>query len=190
MMRKLSVFNNVTLDGYFTDNNGDMSWAHENADDEWNQFTIENAKSSGGGTLLFGRVTYDMMVSFWPTPAAMEQMPDVAKAMNDLPKVVFSRTMDKPAWKNTTLVKDDIAGAVRKMKQEDGNDMVIMGSGTIIAQLAPEDLIDQYQIIVHPLALGAGRTIFDGIKKKLPLKLTGTRSFRNGNVLLNFDAGR
>jgi dihydrofolate reductase len=185
-MRKLGVFNNVTSDGYFTDKNGDMSWAHQNADEEWNKFTAENA--GGGGTLLFGRVTYDLMVSFWPTPAAMDQMPEVAKAMNNLPKVVFSRTMDKPTWNNTKLVKSDIAGAVRKMKEEDGDDMVIMGSGTIISQLAQAGLIDTYQIIVHPLVLGSGRTMFEGIKEKIPFKLTNTRAFRNGNVLMNYEA--
>ena len=89
-MRKLSVFNSVSLDGYFTDAKGDMSWAHK-SDPEFDAFTSENAK--GGGTLLFGRKTYEMMVSFWPTPAAMEQMPDVAKGMNSLEKIVFSRTL-------------------------------------------------------------------------------------------------
>ena len=187
-MRKLGVFNNVTLDGYFTDKNGDMSWAHQNADEEWNRFTAENA--GGGGTLLFGRVTYDLMVSFWPTPAAMDTMPEVAKAMNDLPKVVFSRTMDKPSWNNTRLVKDDLVGAVRRMKEEQGDDMVIMGSGTIVSQLAQAGLIDDYRIIVHPIVLGAGRTMFDGVKDKLPVKLTNTRSFRNGNVLLSYETER
>jgi len=86
------VFNSVTLDGYFTDKNSDMSWAHKN-DPEWNAFVADNAK--GGGTLLFGRITYELMASFWPTPAAMQMMPDVAKGMNSLPKVVFSRTLDK-----------------------------------------------------------------------------------------------
>ena len=185
-MRTLGVLNNVTLDGYFTDKNGDMSWAHQNADEEWNKFTSENA--SGGGTLLFGRVTSDLMASFWPTPMAMQQMPDVAKAMNNYRKVVFSRTMDHADWANTTRIKDDLIGAVRKLKEEDGEGMVIMGSGTIISQLAQEDLIDNYRIIVHPLVLGSGRTMFEGVSRTLDLKLTASRSFNNGNVLLSYDA--
>ena len=81
-MRKLIVFNNVTLDGYFADRNGDMSWAHRQ-DAEWNAFVGGNA--SGGGALLFGRVTYELMASFWPTPAAMERAPVVAEGMNNMP---------------------------------------------------------------------------------------------------------
>src|SRR6266487_2088532 len=104
-MRKLIVFNNITLDGYFTDKNNDMSWAHTN-DPEWNEFTSQNAK--GEAEFLFGRITYDMMASFWPTPFAMESFPDVARAMNEMPKVVFSKTMDKADWKNTKLVKGNL----------------------------------------------------------------------------------
>jgi dihydrofolate reductase len=132
-MRKLVVFNNVTLDGYFTDRNGDMSWAHKD-DPEWNAFAADNAK--GGGTLLFGRITYEMMASWWPTPQAMKSMPAVAERMNNLPKVVFSRTLDKASWNNTKLVKEDIAAEVRRMKKEPGEGMAIMGSGSIVSQLA------------------------------------------------------
>ena len=183
-MRKLSVFNNVTLDGYFTDSHGDMSWAHKN-DPEWNSFTAENA--SGGGVLLFGRITYDLMASFWPTKQALEMMPIVAEQMNNLPKVVFSRTMDKPSWKNTRLVKNNIAAEVRTMKDESGPDMVIMGSGTIVSQLTQGGLIDEYQIVVHPLILGSGRTMFEGIKDKVALKRTRSRTFDNGNVFVCYE---
>src|SRR5881296_3727018 len=161
-MRRLVVFNNVTLDGYFTDSNNDMSWAHKNADEEWNRFTAENA--SGGGVLLFGRKTYDLMVSFWPTKQAYEMMPTVAEQMNELPKVVFSRSMDKASWNNTKLIKDNIADEVRKMKNESGDNMVIMGSGSIVSQLTQEGLIDEYEFVVHPLILGSGRTMFEGVK--------------------------
>ena len=183
-MPRLIVFNSVSLDGYFTDQNSDMSWAHKN-DPEWNAFTSENAR--GGGTLLFGRKTYEMMVSFWPTPAAKEQMPDVAEGMNNMPKVVFSRTMDKATWKNTKLVKGDPAAEVRKMKKGSGGDMVILGSGTIVSQLAQAGVIDEYQLIVNPIVLGAGRTMFEGVKNKLNLKRTKTRNFANGNALLCYE---
>ena len=183
-MRKLSVFNSVTLDGYFTDKNGDMSWAHQ-ADSEWNAFVAENA--SGGGMLLFGRITYEMMASFWPSPAAFEQMPEVAEGMNNSPKIVFSRTMDKATWKNTTVVSGDIAAAVRKLKEEPGEPMVILGSGTIVSQLTQAGLIDEYQIALNPIVLGSGRTMFDGVKDKLRLKRTESRSFGNGNVFLCYE---
>ena len=184
-MRKLVVFNHVSLDGYFTDANGDMSFAHQdNQDAEWEAFVAGNA--SGGGMLLLGRITYELMASFWPTPLAAENMPVVAEQMNNLPKVVFSRTLDKASWNNTKLVTDDLPGEIRKMKKESGEDMVILGSGSIVSQLTQHGLIDEYQIIVNSVALGKGRTMFDGIKEKVPLKLTNSRTFGNGNVLLYY----
>jgi dihydrofolate reductase len=183
-MRKLAVFNNVTLDGYFTDVHGDMSWAH--ADDaEWTAFAAENA--SGGGVLLLGRITYELMASYWPTPAALTTAPAVAEGMNRMQKVVFSRTLKKASWQNTTLVTGDIVAAVRKLKSEAGPGMAILGSGSIVSQLAQAGLIDEYQIVVHPVVLGRGKTMFDGIKKRLSLRLTKTRVFGNGNVVLWYE---
>jgi dihydrofolate reductase len=183
-MRKIIVFNNISLDGYFTDQNNDMNWAHRD-DPEFNAFTAENA--SGEGMLLFGRKTYDLMASFWPTPQAAQMMPEVAAGMNRMPKVVFSRAMDKATWNNTTLVKSDPAGAVRKMKNEPGPDMVIFGSGSIVSLLAGHGLIDEYQFVVVPIVLGAGRTMFEGLKNRVNLKLTKTRIFGNGNVFLCYE---
>ena len=188
-MRKLIVFNSVTLDGYFTDAKGDMSWAYNpNKDEEWDAFVAGNAK--GGGALLFGRITYDLMVSYWPTPNAIKNNPSVAEGMNRAPKVVFSRILDKVSWNNTKLVKGDLVAEIRKMKQEPGEGLAILGSGSIVAQLAPAGLIDEYQIVVVPVVLGKGRTLFDGIEKKLTLKQIKTRTFRNGNVLLCYEPVR
>ena len=185
-MRKLAVFNHLSLDGYFVDMNGSMSWAKSGTKDaEWNAFVAENAK--GDGLLLFGRVTYELMASFWPTPMADQHDPVVAERMNKLPKVVFSKTLDKASWSNTRLVKGDMVAEIRKMKKEPGEDMVILGSGSIVSQLAQEGLIDAYQVVVNPIVLGKGRTMFDGVKEKLNLKLTKTRAFGNGNVFLCYE---
>jgi dihydrofolate reductase len=181
-MRKLMVFNSVTADGYFTDKNNDMSWAHRPSDPEWDEFVAGNAQS--GGELLFGRVTYEMMASFWPSDVAKKQFPTVAEGMNSSPKVVFSRTLNNVSWENTRLIKGNLADEVRKLKEEPGDHLVIMGSGSIISQLALEKVIDEYQMVVNPIVLGAGRTMFDGGKGKLKLKLTSSRTFHNGNVLL------
>jgi len=186
-MRKLSVFNSVSSDGYFTDANGDMSWAHK-SDPEFNAFTSENAK--GGGTLLFGRKTYEMMASFWPTPAAMEQMPDVAKGMNSLEKIVFSRTLQEVTWNNTRLVKSGLVDEVKKLKNSNGDDMVIMGSGTIVSQLSQHRLIDEYQIVLNPIILGRGRTLFEGLTERISLKRTNSRTFQNGNVFLCYELAK
>jgi len=183
-MRKLLAFNSVSLDGYFVDARGDMRWAHHSADPEWNDFTAGNA--SGGGTLVFGRVTYQMMASYWPSPMAIQNDPVVAERMNALPKVVFSRTLREATWRNTTLVKDDMIAAMRRMKGEPGTGMAIFGSGTVTAQLAQAGLIDEFQFVVVPIVLGGGRTLFDGIAKPLKLNRTGVRSFANGNVVLSY----
>lgn len=188
-MARLLVFNSVSLDGYFTDANNDMSWAHKDPNDaEWNAFVGENASggAAGGGAMLFGRITYEQMAGFWPTPQAMEMMPEVAKGMNSMTKIVFSRSMKKAEWSNTKLVKGDLEAEVRKLKKGD-QDIVIMGSGTIVSQLTQARLIDTYQLVVVPIVLGKGRTMFEGIKDRLTLKRTNTRNFRNGNVVLSYE---
>jgi len=183
-MARLMVFNHVSLDGYFVDAHNQMSWAKNHSDDEWNSFVTENAK--GGGVLVFGRVTYEMMASFWPTEAALQSMPEVAQQMNSLPKVVFSRTLNKPTWNNTKLIKDNLIDEVRRMKQGNGNGMVIMGSGTIVSQLTQANLIDEFQVVVNPVILGKGRTMFEGDDLR-QLKLTKSRAFKNGNVYVCYE---
>jgi dihydrofolate reductase len=185
-MPKLIVFNTITVDGYFTDKNNDMSWAHQGeADPEFDEFVAGN--SSGGGVLVFGRKTYELMASFWPTPAAAEQMPVVAEGMNRREKVVFSRTLEEASWSNTRLVKGDLVEEIRRMKSEPGEGLAILGSGSLVAQLAEAGLIDEYQMVVFPLALGAGRTMFEGMNRKVPLRLTKSRVFRNGRAFLVYE---
>jgi dihydrofolate reductase len=185
-MPRLTVFNSTSVDGYFSDANGDMSFAHNASQDpEWDAFVAGNAR--GGGTLLLGRVTYQLMAGFWPTPLAAGRMPVVAERMNNLPKVVFSRTLDKASWANTTLVRSDMAGAIRRMKESPGPDMTILGSGSIVSQLASHGLIDEYQIVVIPVTLGSGRTMFEGVAAMMRLRLMRTRAFANGNVLVCYE---
>ena len=133
-MRRLIVFNHTTLDGYFVSAEGDFRWASKGNDDpEYAAFVAENA--SAGGELVFGRVTYAMMASYWPTPMAHQNLPEVAKGMNRMGKVVFSRTLEKAEWNNTRLIKGDLIAEVRKLKkEEDGPGMAILGSGSIVAQ--------------------------------------------------------
>jgi len=182
-MPSLVVFNQVSLDGFIADANGDMSWAHKQ-DTEWNDFVAGNA--SGESRMLFGRFTYEMMAGWWPTPQARAAMPAVAERMNSSPKVVFSRSLKAATWNNTRLVATDMAGEVRRLKREAGPDMVIMGSGSIVAQLADEGLVDQFMIVVNPVVLGGGKPMFSAASKRLSFKQTGTRAFGNGNVLLNY----
>ena len=186
--RSLSAFMQVSLDGYYCDPRGDMSFAHKPPDDtEWQTFVTGDA--AGGGMLLFGRVTYEMMAAWWPTPMAAQAMPEVAARMNEMPKVVCSRTLRSADWQNTTLVRDDLVGTIRRMKSDAGPDIAILGSGSIVSQLADAGLIDTLQVVVNPVALGAGKSFLSGITRRLDFTLTKTRVFKNGSVVLWY-AGR
>jgi dihydrofolate reductase len=180
MTRTLSVFNSISLDGYFTDGTPDLSWAHD-ADPEWTKFTTENA--GGQAELVFGRKTYEMMAGFWPTKEAQQTLPEVARAMNGMRKNVFSRTLESAAWQNTRVAKGDLASEVRRLKSEPGPGLLIMGSGEIVKQLTQAQLIDSYQLVIVPVLLGSGRTLFEGVTDKPRLDLTKTRAFKNGNVV-------
>jgi len=182
-MRKITAFNFITLDGYFEGLNHDISWHRHGAEE--NDYAAQKLQT--GNVLLFGRVTYEMMARYWPTPQAIEQEPTVAKAMNCAEKIVFSRTLQKPEWNNTRLLKDDIAEQMRAMKQTPGKDMTLLGSGSIVAQFTDQGLIDQYQILVDPVLLGAGTSLCKGIRHRPNLRLTTTRTFRSGSTLLCFE---
>jgi dihydrofolate reductase len=179
-MSKLSVFNLVTLDGYFAGEDGDISW--HNVDAEFQEYAQK--KFNLGNVLLFGRSTYELMANYWTSQDALKNDPIVAQGMNSSSKIVFSRTLNEVGWNNTRLVRDDMLGEVRKLKQLSGQDMTIQGSGSIVAQLSMAGLIDEYQILLNPVALGKGTTMFEGIKNRFALRLTGSRTFGNGNVLL------
>jgi len=187
-MRKLSVFESISTDGYFCDAKNDMSWAHRGPDPEFDGFTAENA--GGEATLLFGRVTYELMKSYWPTAQAQQKESDVAKGMNKLEKIVFSRTLKEPGWQNVKVVSGDPAGVVRELKQGAGPDLVLMGSGSIVSQLTQARLVDLYQFVVVPIVLGKGRTVFEGVRDRLNLKLTRSRPFNNGNVVLWYEPAK
>lgn len=185
-MRKLTVFNQVSIDGYFRTPTGDIGWMHEQREDpEFKDFIAGNA--SGGGVLVFGRKTYEMMAGFWQTPVAAQQFPVVAKQMNALPKIVFSKTLRQAAWNNTTLVAGDAVAEMRNLKQQSGESMVILGSGSIVAPLARAGLIDEYQFVVFPLILGDGVTMFAGIGKSVGLRLKSSRTFKNGIAFLVYE---
>ena len=181
-MRRLTVFNNVTADGFFAGEGGDISWFKGAMDAEFGAFVAGNA--TGGGQLLFGRITYDLMASYWPTPFAAENDPVIAKQMNSLSKVVFSRTLAAATWQNTKLASGDLISGVRRMKEGDGPGMTILGSGSIVSQLSQAGLIDEYQFVVNPVVIGSGMKMFAA---PLRLRLMKTRSFGNGNVVLWYE---
>jgi len=170
----------MTLNGFFEGPASDISW-HKHGTEE-NEYAVDALKS--GNTLLLGRVTYEMMASYWTTPPAMQNAPMVAEGMNNAAKIVFSRTLKSVEWKNSILVKENFTEEIRTMKHMPGRDMTILGSGSIVTQFAEEGLIDEYQIMVDPVVLGNGTPLFKGLKHTLDLKLIDSKTFKSGVVLL------
>src|SRR5688572_17823062 len=135
-MRHLSSFTFITLNGFYKDENNGIDW-HKHGEEE-EQFSKDSMRS--GSILLFGRLTYDLMAGWWPTEQAKQAMPDVAKGMNNAEKIVFSRNLKKADWENTKVISGDLIAEVNKLKQEALKDMVILGSGSIVAQLSDHKL--------------------------------------------------
>jgi dihydrofolate reductase len=181
-MRKVLLFMMVSVDGYFEDAEGTIDW--HNVDEDFNEFAIEQL--DGVDTLLFGRVTYELMASYWPTEGAIADDPEVAGRMNAKPKIVFSNSLEGADWEHTTLISGDAATELARLKQEPGGDMIIMGSSRLAASLGAAGLIDEYRIIVAPIALGDGRPVLGGMTERVPLQLAGARTFDSGNVLLTY----
>lgn len=176
------MFNMATLDGFFAGPNGELDW--HNVDEEFNEFAIEQLNSAGG--LVFGRVTFQMMASYWQTEAASKDDPIVAGKMNAMPKIVFSRTLERADWNNTRLVKGNLSEEVSRLGREPGQDLLLLGSADLASGLTPLGLIDEYRIMVNPVVLGSGKPLFKGAQKRMDLKLIKTKKFNNGNVLLYY----
>jgi len=182
----ISVFNHITIDGFFAGPKGEIDWFKTiQKDDEYDAFTHQQSKS--GATLVFGRTTYEMMKSYWPTPEAIKADPEMAEVMDNSPKVVFSKTLERveegPNWKNVRLLREIDRDEIANLKKQ--GDVVILGSGSIVQQFADLGLIDQYQLVVVPIVLGEGKQLFKDVRKK-ELHLGNSRAFRNGVVVLEY----
>jgi dihydrofolate reductase len=179
-MRKIVAYNFLTINGFFKGPNEDISW-HKHGEEE---ARYSEEMLGQDNMLLFGRKTYEQMVSFWPTPMAKEAFPKVAEGMNKAEKIVFSKKPFEAKWENTQVVSGDIVDQILRLKASPGKDMAILGSGTIINLLTDSGLIDEYQFMLDPMALPDGAPVFKGITQKLDLQLTGSRVFKSGVVLL------
>jgi dihydrofolate reductase len=185
-MRKIIAFTNISVDGFFAGPNGEIDW-FKGSDDEEKDFS--HAAVNQPATLIFGRTTYEMMAGYWPTPDAVRNDPVIARVMNNSPKIVFSKTMkpvkDGPVWKNVKVLHEINPEEIAKLKTQGGGNMVILGSGMIVQQLANLNLFDEFELMVHPLVLGAGKYLFNGISR-MKLKLLTTRTFGSGKVFLSY----
>lgn len=182
-MRKVIVANVISLDGFIAGPNGEIDWFANVPDKDFEAYAVNLLGSVD--TILFGRVTYELMASYWPTAAPATDDQRIIDAMNNHPKIVFSKTLNKVDWKNTRLVKGDLAEEVLKLKRQPGKDMVIYGSGTIVSALAQKGLIDDFRIFVVPIALGKGKSMFEG-STRIPLQLVETKSFGTGLMMLRY----
>jgi dihydrofolate reductase len=181
-MKKLIFFMMTSLDGFYEGPGHSIDW--HSVDEEFNEFA--NAQLNSVDVLLFGRVTYEGMAAYWPTAMAIKNDPVTAAAMNSKSKLVFSRTLSNAAWQNTRLVKNNIAQDVASLKVQPGKDLIIFGSSDLSVTLIEAGLIDEFRIMINPLALGNGKSLFKGLPGRLDLELIRTRTFKSGNVLLYY----
>ena len=185
-MRKVILSNLVTLDGFFAGPNGELDWFI--VDEEGKKDA--NDLLSKVDAILFGRVTYQLLADYWPAaatnPSTSKSDLEIADKMNNLPKIVFSKTLQEVKWNNSRLVKENIAEEISKMKQQPGKDMVIFGSGSIVTTFTQLGLIDEYRILVNPVVLGNGKPLFTGINDKQNLKLLKTKVLGSGIVILYY----
>ena len=177
-MRRLIVSNVMSLDGFFESKDKKLDWFI--VDEEFLAYAREMLRSVD--TIIFGRATYEHMAAYWPSAPRDE----IADAMNSLPKIVFSRTLDKAEWNNSRLVKRDAAEEMAKLKQQPGKDMVILGSAMLASALLQAGLIDEYRVILTPILLGAGNSMFEGIQDRIRLKLEKTKLLSSGVVVLYY----
>jgi dihydrofolate reductase len=185
-MRKIIMFNMVTVDGYFAGADGNIDW-HQ-VDDEFNSFAANFIIQCD--TAIFGRVTYDLFAGFWPTATNENSTPEnhtIAQTLNSMRKIVITHKELSSDWGHTEAWKDIDTGKIKELKKHDGKNIVIYGSGTIVQQLTKMGLIDEYHFMVAPVILGGGKSLFEGSGQK-QLKLSESKEFSSGNVLLKYSA--
>jgi dihydrofolate reductase len=182
-MGRISTYLQVSMDGYFAGPNGEIDWFKNQPDPEFEEFSLERAR--GSSTLLFGRTTYEMMASAWPSDEAHEGQPGMADVMAKSPKIVFSKSLrdveEGPRWQNVELRRDIDADDLRN----DDRHFTTLGSGSIVQQLTQLGVVDEYAFVVNPILLGSGKNAFAGIDTA-QLDLSEARSFKNGLVWLTY----
>lgn len=179
-MRKLIMWNVITLDGYFEGNqNWDLSFHEVVWGQELEKLSIEQLNSAD--YLVFGRVTYEGMAAYWT-----KEQGEIADLMNKIPKIVFSKTLKTADWNNTTLIKENASAEIRKLKEEGGKDMYIFGSANLSETFINDNLFDEYRIGIAPVILGSGRPLFAQRAASKNLSLVSTQQLSTGGVVLKY----
>ncbi|HEY7123036.1 MAG TPA: dihydrofolate reductase family protein [Ktedonobacterales bacterium] len=187
-MRKVIVTMWMTLDGFIAGPNGEMDWVAECFDEAMGKYEYEVV--SAADTLLLGRVTYESFAGSWPkvpdNPSASEGEKEYARKLNAMRKIVFSKTLEKADWNNSTLIKEITAEEIEHLKQQQGRDIVIYGSASIVQALTNLGVIDEYQLLVYPMVLGGGKPLFKDIAARVKLSLVKTEVPGSGVVRLYY----
>ena len=183
-MRKVVLFMSVSIDGFFEGPNRELDWQRVDED----LHTHFNELLAGMGAFLDGRVTYELMAAFWPTadsdPAAPKPVVEFARIWREMPKIVYSRTLERADW-NATIVPEVVVDEVLELKAQPGGDLVL-GGADLAATFLRHDLVDEIRLYVHPVLLGRGHRLFREADKTLDLDLVESRAFGNGVVLVRY----
>jgi dihydrofolate reductase len=181
-MRKIFWFEMASLDGYHETEQDSLDW--HNVDGDFHDFALAQLKESDA--LLFGRKTYEMMAAFWPAEAGLSADPEIAEAMNALPKVLVSGTLATADWAPVTIISRAVDAELARLKAQPGGDIALIGSSALAAHLLGAGLLDELRVMLNPVVLGHGHPLLEGASRT-QLSLTHVREFRSGNVLLTYE---
>lgn len=184
------------MDGYMVGPDEDISWVSDGFDSEM-QDDIAVDMSERSDLFVFGRVTFEIFAEYWPiavpydedddlAPSEGKEDPRIIRALNDFPKVVFSTTLEPPAWDNTRVVAGGLEDEIRRLKDESGKAINVQGSSSIVQALSRADLIDEYRLYVHPVLLGDGKPLFAGGHRRQDFELTQLKTYPNGVVAMSY----
>lgn len=180
-MRNVVLQMQVTADGFVCGPNDELEWVFESFDDELKAWTVEHVRKAG--VHIMGAKTYRDMASYWPNPEAIAPGEEMfAAPMNEIPKVVFSRTLTEAGWRDTRIARGDLREEIEALRREPGNEILAHGGASFAQSLAKLNLIDEYRLLTHPIAFGTGRALFSALETPLDLKLVSARAFPSGTV--------
>lgn len=184
-MRKLIMWNVITLDGYFEGTqNWDLAFHSKVWGEELQHFSLDQLYNAD--YLIFGRVTYEGMAAYWTSPDAASSEGEVTSLMNNIPKLVVSKTLKSATWNNSTILSDNVVDEIKKWKAQEGKDMYVFGSANLSETLIENDLFDEFRICIAPVILGAGRPLFkQGLSTK-QLSLLSFSPLKTGGVILKY----
>jgi dihydrofolate reductase len=181
-MRTLASFIFTSLDGFYEGPNAEIDWP--TVDEEFRDFAIRQLDEAE--TLCFGRATYDHMADYWPTEQAQANDPAIASRMNSKPKLAFSTGLDQADWPGTAIVGGDAVQLMKEVKAAPGGELLILGSAHLTASFAAAGVLDELRIMVCPIVLGQGHSLFEDLQSRVALTLLNLKRFDSGTLVLTY----